>query len=249
MINTKNFIIFGTPRSGTTFFCKTLNSEKNIWIPEFTNFEPFNPQIIPTTSTKFKTHMFDHSAVMQKLINAKEERNKEYLGIKSFVSYHADVTRLIENNQLAIFIMMRKNIWKVLGSLLVAIDNSDFVGSSKRFIPFKFENTNRERRRIFGMFDRLCRYYWWSENILSKHNNFIEQIFFEDLVNAGTVQFSGVNNFFNKEILFSANYTEDDLEKYFQNFDEFKSVILERVNSAPYHYSALPEYILKELDL
>jgi hypothetical protein len=249
MINTKNFIIFGTPRSGTTFFCKTLNLEKNIWIPEFKNFEPFNPQITPTASNKFKTHMFDHNAVMQKLINAKKDQKKEYLGIKSFVSYHSDVSNLIEHNQLAIFIMMRKNIWKVLGSLLVSIDNSDFAGSSKRYKPFYFENNNREKHRIFGIFDRFCRYYWYSENVLSKHKNFVEQIFFEDLIDKNNLQFDGVNNFFNKKISFSANYIEDDLEKYFQNFDEFKSVILERVNSSPYHYSALPEYILKEFNI
>ena len=46
MTHSKNFVVTGTPRSGTTFFCNTLKTYPHVWIPEFSNIdnaEPFNP--------------------------------------------------------------------------------------------------------------------------------------------------------------------------------------------------------------
>ncbi len=56
----KNFLVTGTPRSCTTWFCKTLNAHNGIWVPEFTNYEPFNPHGIPKTTNKLPStfHIF-----------------------------------------------------------------------------------------------------------------------------------------------------------------------------------------------
>jgi hypothetical protein len=63
------------------------------------------------------------------------------------------------------------------------------------------------------------------------------------------ISFKNINEYFKKEIFFSVNYTEDPIEKYITNFDELKTFILEEVHRSKHHYSALPEYILKELEL
>jgi hypothetical protein len=248
MAYSTNFIILGTPRSGTTFFCETLNSHSNIWIPEFTNSEPFNPSNIVQLSNTFKSNIFDHNAIIQKLINNKEKKEIEYFGFKTFLSWHSDISSIIDHNQLAIFLVLRKNIWKVLASMLIAIDNKDFQGSSKRFDPFYYDGSNREQRRIFTIFNSLCRDYWWSENVFYNHNNLIEKIYLEDLIN-NNMSFKKINEYFKKEIQFSANYTEDSIDEYVENFEDLKQFILEKVHLSKYHYSALPDYILKELEL
>lgn len=248
MAHSTNFIILGTPRSGTTFFCNTLNSYSNIWIPEFPNSEPFNPSIISQTSNIFKSNMFDHNAIIRKMISFKEKNGHEYFGFKTFLSWHTDISSIINENELSIFLMLRRDIWKVLTSLLIAIDNKKFGGSSKRFEPFYYDGSNRERRRIFVIFQNLCRDYWWSENVGHHHASLIEKIYLEDIIGKD-ISFKKINDYFKKEISFSVNYTEDSIEKYITNFDDLKTFILEEVHCSKYHYSALPEYILKELEL
>jgi hypothetical protein len=248
MNKSTNFIILGTPRSGTTFFCETLNQQSNIWIPEFTNSEPFNPANVIQISSTIQTNLFDQNAIIEKLIDTKNKRNVEYFGFKTFLSWHNDISSVIDRHQLSIFLILRKNIWKVLASMLIAIDNKDFQGSSKRFEPFYYDGSNREQRRIFTIFNNLCRDYWWSENVFHNHANLIEKIYLEDLIE-NNISFEKVNNYFKKEIQFSANYTEDSIDEYVKNFEELKKFILEKVHLSKYHFSALPTYILQELEL
>jgi hypothetical protein len=248
MTASTNFIILGTPRSGTTFFCETLNSRSNIWIPEFTNSEPFNPTNIVQISNIFKSNIFDQDSIIQKMIAIKEKKEIEYFGFKTFISWHNDISSIIDKNELAIFLVLRKNIWKVLTSMLVAIDNKDFQGSSKRFDPFYYDGSNREQRRIFTMFNSICRDYWWSENVFHNHPNLIEKIYLEDLTEEN-LSFQKINDYFKTEIQFTANYVEDSIGEYVANFDDLKQFILEKVHLSKYHYSALPDYIMKELEL
>jgi hypothetical protein len=244
----KNFLVTGTPRSCTTWFCKTLNAHDGIWVPEFTNYEPFNPHGIPKTTNKLKVSLFDQFAVIDTIKKEAEKKDVDYLGIKTFNAYHHSISDLIDAYDFSIFLLLRKNIWKVLGSLLVAVDNKNFEGSSKRFEPYFFENSNREKRRILTIFDRICLNYWLAENYFCNHRNFIEKIYMEDIIN-GQTSSEKINNFFAKDIDLSNDYKEDDLSFYYKNFDEFKNFIVSYCKSAHHHYSALPDYILKELDL
>lgn len=244
----KNFLVSGTPRSCTTWFCETLNSYDNIWVPEFTNYEPFNPHSIIKATNKLKVSLYDQFSFMDGIEKEASKKEIEYLGIKTFPSYHYDMSMLIDRYNFSIFILVRKNIWKVLGSLLMAVDNKNFDGSSKRFEPYFFENTNREKRRVLNIFDRICLNYWLSENYFSNHKNFVEKIYMEDIVD-GQNSFEKINDFFLEEIDFSTSYQEDDLSVYYKNIDEFQKFIIDYCKSASYHYSALPDYVLRELNL
>jgi hypothetical protein len=73
----KNFLITGTPRSCTTWFCKTLNAHDGIWVPEFPNYEPFNPHAIPKITNKLKVSLFDQFAVIDTLKKEAEKKAKK----------------------------------------------------------------------------------------------------------------------------------------------------------------------------
>jgi hypothetical protein len=244
----KNFLITGTPRSSSTWFCKTLNSYDRIWMPEFKNYEPFNPHIIRETTNALKVNLYDQNAFMDKIIEAAVKREVDYLGVKSFPNYHTDLSLFLNDYDVAIIVLIRKDIWKVLGSLFIAVDNKNFLGSSKRFKPYFWDKSPRETRRLVEVFHRQCKNYWYAENYFSNHKNFVDKIYMEDIVK-GKSSFKNIDNYFGKRIEFESDYTEDDLSKYFENFEEIKKFIVELCKSAPFNYSVLPSYILEQLDL
>jgi hypothetical protein len=243
-----NFIVVGTPRSGTTFFCRTLDQYPDIWIPGFGNYEPFNPHGLDLSSKRLNQCLYNQNSAVQKMIKAKKKYEAEYFGFKTFITWHNDFLNLVEYNNLDIFVVLRKDIWKVLGSLLIAIDNGDYSGSSKNYEPFYFSDTNREKRRIISYFFELCKSYWYCEKVLTNHATFVDKIYLEDFDKKDVV-IKSINNYFQKNILFNTDFKEDDYEKYYKNFEEFRTFILEYVYSAKEHYSEMPDYIKNLLEL
>jgi hypothetical protein len=83
MTISKNFVVTGTPRSGTTFFCNHLRNYPQIWFPRFSNndnVEPFNPVNLPVVSNSLNVAIFDQDLVMQKLFERKASAGLEYFG-------------------------------------------------------------------------------------------------------------------------------------------------------------------------
>jgi len=245
----KNFVVLGIPRSGTKFFCKSLNERPNIWVPSWNStYEPFNLKRIEHSSEIFKSHLFDHNNIVKKLISAKKDQQKAYMGFKTFLIWHRDFKDVIEQNQLRIIIVIRKNFWKVFGSFLMSIENADYTGSSKRFSPFLFCPSNRENRRIIDIFNNFCYQYWQLENDYSSHKNLIDKIYFEDFTQS--TKFEKLNDYFDDRIHFQNDYNDlDSVKTYFANFEQLKSFVVEHCRSAPKHYGALPDYFLENLGL
>jgi hypothetical protein len=247
-MSNKNFVVLGIPRSGTKFFCNTLSQISKIWIPPFRSFEPFNLKQISYSSQFFQSHLYDHDAIVKKMIDMKHHQNKEYMGFKTFLIWHRDFKNIIENNQLDVFIVLRKNFWKTFGSFLLAIENSNYDGSSTRFEAFTFRRSNREDRRIIDYFNNFSFQYWQLENEYSFHKNFIHKVYLEDL--SDSVRYSKINDYFDHDIIFNSGYNDShDMSKYFTNFEELKEFISQYCKSARLHYSALPDYIVQQLDL
>lgn len=240
----KNFIIVGTPRSGTTFLCDVLNSFDDIWIPKYPNYEPFNPNVLKKVSLTVNNNAFDQDAIIKKFISYKPNKKATYFGFKTFLSFHSNLKDLIRDNNLDVIIILRKDIWKVIGSMMIAIDHNDYLGSSKKHEPFVFEKTSREIRRIQVFFNQICRVYWELENIFSKDLNIVDKFYFEDLIENNKRPL--LNEYFQRDILFDHGYNDnDDMSKYVVNFQEMKNFILEEINQYQIHYSSLPEYIRK----
>ena len=242
----KNFIIVGTPRSGTTFVCDVLNGFDDIWIPKYPNYEPFNPNVLKKVSLTAKHNAFDHDTIVKKFIGHKSNKGAEYFGFKTFLSFHSNLRELIKDNDLDVIILLRKDIWKVIGSMMIAIDNNDYIGSSKKYQPYIFEKTSREKRRILTFFNQTCRVYWELENTFSKDLNILDKFYFEDLIENN--RRPSIESYFEREIVFDHKYdNNDDISKYISNFQEMKDFILEEVSQYQQHYSALPDYISQHL--
>lgn len=243
----KNFIIVGTPRSGTTFLCDILSQLQGVWMPRYPNYEPFNPTVLMKVSVDLNSDIFDHDAIVKKFISMKNQKQCEYFGFKTFTGFHSDFKQLIRDNDLDVVIMLRKDFWKVVGSKLVAIDNGNYIGTSKRFKPFVFDKSIREKRRIKTFFNHLCRAYWLLENRMNDLK-IIDKVYFEDLI-IDPVR-PKINEYFNRELKFDTGYNDNDsIYSYVSNFDELKSYLLEDVKKFKIHYGALPEYLLEQLEL
>ncbi len=63
------------------------------------------------------------------------------------------------------------------------------------------------------------------------------------------MSFEKINCYFNQEINFLANYTNDSVDEYFENFDQVQQIVMKNVYQAPQHFLALPDYISKELGI
>jgi hypothetical protein len=225
-----------------------LNEFDDIWIPGFHNYEPFNPHNLYGLTELIKNNAFDQDRIIKKFISAKSKKNVDYFGFKTFLSYHSDLKNLIKDNNLDVILILRKDIWKVIGSMLVAIDHNDYIGSSKKHDPFIFVESKREVRRIMTFFKQLCRVYWELENLFAKESNVIEKLYFEDIVNNNIS--NNLDTYFNKKIIFDHNYNNDDnISSYIGNFEELQSLIMEEVKKNHTHYSALPSYIVNQLAL
>lgn len=244
----KNFVIVGTPRSGTTFICDALNQFDDIWIPEFPNYEPFNPHNLHRLTESIKNNAFDQDLIIKKFISLKSRKNIDYFGFKTFLSFHSNLKNLIKDNNLDVILIMRKDIWKVIGSMLIAIDHNDYLGSSKKYDPFVFVESKREIRRIMTFFNHLCRSYWELENTFANNFNVVEKMYFEDIIKNNNT--NNLDNYFDKKIIFDFNYDDNDsIYFYMKNFEELQDLIMKEVKKYHVHYSALPYYIKSQLDL
>lgn len=244
----KNFVIVGTPRSGTTLVCDVLNQFEDIWIPEFPNYEPFNPHNLPRLTEAMRNNSFDQDLIVKKFISHKYKKNVDYFGFKTFLSFHSDLKNLIKDNNLDVILILRKDIWKVMGSMLIAIDHNDYIGSSKKHHPFVFVESKREVRRIMTFFNQLCRSYWELENLFTNGFSVIEKLYFEDII-TDTIP-NNLNLYFGKEIIFNHNYNnEAGHSSYIENFEELQNFIMQEIKNHHIHYSALPEYVINQLAL
>lgn len=244
----KNFIVVGTPRSGTTFVCDVLSKFDDIWIPKFPNYEPFNPNVLIKLSQSINDHAFDHDSIIKNFISFKSDKNAEYFGFKTFLSFHSNIRDLVKDNDLDVILILRKDFWKVVGSMLIAIDNNDYIGTSKKYKPYKFEITKREVRRVITFFNHLCRTYWELENSFFNESTVIDKIYFEDLIE--NPNRPALEKYFERTIEFNHGYNDDDsIYSYIENFDEMRDFILSEVKKYKIHYSALPDYIKKQFEI
>jgi hypothetical protein len=239
----KSFIVVGNPRSGTTVIAKHLAQLPNVTMPALPHFELFNTWSNLPTSCLVNHPIFDQSGVVAELIS-QQQSNTKYFGFKTLAYNCPELSKIIQDNQLDVIVVLRKNIWKVLGSALITLDHHEYSKSGKTFEPYQLILSNREITRIRSLFHKILATYWLLENF---NIEIVDKIYFEDLL-LDPVR-PKINAYFDQEVRFDLHYDDsDDISKYFAKFQQIKKLLLKDRDQYPNYFSVLPDYIKQHFD-
>ena len=217
----KGFVVLGLPRSGTTFLCKTLDQFDNVSFPA--EYEPFRVNI-------------DINRVVDSLTN------NRYMGFKTFPFYHLDILDIISNYNLFVIGVLRKDIWKSIGSLLPAIENSDNFNPSSKPIKYCYNHSRLEEYFIVNTVHRYL------TNIDFIEKNFHQNvIYYEDFVNQDYSN-DVLNTFFNRQITIRTDYDDSHHpSQYFVDFEPVKKLVLDHLDKNIITYEKIPSWALDNL--
>jgi len=244
-----NFIILGSPRSGTSWFAGEFANESDILMSgqKNDNWEAFNSVNAIPNSNFLKTHAFDHQNIIDFYIQYKEKTGKKYLGFKSFPTWHWDLRKLVDDNNLKIILLLRRSLLKSVGSLAISYREGNFLTSSLEFKKLDFENDPIFHRHFYLLLNSVCNSIYMSENWISESPNLITKIYFEDILEKKQYTNENINRYIQREKYFITNHKDQPWEDYFVQPDKVKKFIKTLFENNPYHYKALPKYVIDEI--
>ena len=225
------FCLTGLPRSGTTFFLKTLREQPNIYVPKPNiHFEPF-----ATLQHNF------HISFDENIARMSPPGTADYFGFKCFPTHSNNMVRLFEDGY-QFFVLLRKDFWKVFGSVSTGAQDNHFHESSRGkkiaahdLKTFVKNHTNLACTLLQNYYD----FEMWYRN----HYRTIDVLYFEDLIKPDAT-FESVNKYFDQEIIFNANYVDDgNPDDYFPD-PLYKIMLRAHVKNRLVIPSDMPQYIL-----
>lgn len=243
MVN--NFVVLGIPRSGTTHVCDKLTENLNVFMSQTALYEPFNPKALPVTSS-LMGNIFDQGDIVGRLARyGYREQGAEYCGYKAF-PFQISNFNILEQHKSRIIIVLRKNIWKVMGSMLVGAQRQDFRTTSTTD-KFTFDiNDSFTRANFLTSWHNITSAYWLLENTFRNSPHFLDIMYFEDFTKQGT--YDRVNEYFKYDYNFISDYSDDHHPSiYYNNWDEFVYVVKDWTAKCKRHYDALPEYVMEHI--
>jgi hypothetical protein len=245
----KNFIILGSPRSGSTWFAGEFAKEEDILMSgtKEDNYEAFNSANAIPNSNILKTHAFDNQNIVDFYLKYQQKLGKKYLGFKSFPTWHWDLRKLIDDNNMNIILLLRKSFFKTVGSLAIAYREGNFLTSSLEFKKLDFENDPIFHRHFYLLVNSVSYSIYISEDWLSNNSNLITKIYFEDILENKNYTNEKINNFLEREKHFSTDHVDKPWEDYFVEPEKVKKFIKNLFETNPYHYKALPDYVHDEV--
>lgn len=232
--NPKGFVVLGLPRSGTTFLCRILDQFHDVSFPIL--YEPFHANHVGPISNHYNVSALDYNGLINKL------PCNQYMGFKTFPFYHLDILDMISNYNLFVIGILRKNIWKSIGSLLAAIENSNNFNASSKPIKYCYNHSRLEEHFIVNTVHRyLTSIYFIEKNF---HQNVI---YYEDFVNRDYSN-DVLNTFFNRQITIRTDYDDSHhSSQYFVDFEPVKKVVLKHLDKNVITYEKIPSWALDNL--
>ena len=241
------FVVMGLPRSGTTHFCDKLTENLDVFMSQISLYEPFNPRGLPVTSALLG-NMFDQYDVITRLTRyGTEQQGASYVGFKTFPFQMQD-WNAIERHGSSVIIILRKNIWKVVGSMLTGAARGDYRTTSKTD-KFTFDPSDPMIRTNFlTTWHNITAAYWHCENTFKNRYKHVETIYFEDMIQNGV--YSKVNEYFNYDYDFSSPDYDDSHHPsiYYKNWGEFVVTAKEWMDKSKPHYASLPDYVMEHIE-
>lgn len=224
------FVVTGTPRSATTFFCSVLKKHYGIsMVPEAKgNKSPLDTELFPPHDDRIKPSKFtgvnnyDNNRTIEVWSDKVTNEHTKFVGFKTFPMYHYDNLKMIEYNDLSVILLMRKNLWKVLASLITAMNSTTWNKSGLVVKKYTYSYDPFTYYMLRNTVDHIFNFLWYFENKLSRHDNYVTTVYFEDLIKRNYTN-NDLNKYFNSTIVFNADY--DDSSKpsdYISNISEIK---------------------------
>lgn len=235
------FIIYGTPRSCTTFLCNQLNNFDKIFMPVSNGFELYN---LDNYSYYQLGNFYEEDKIFNKIEKYAKENGYQFVGTKILLQQVLNLKSLIDELDLSIFVVLRRDFWKVLCSSLTSGINCAFDKSgleSTRFVYNKYDGFHKTV--IIMLTDILLDTYYKSEKHLVSHRNFKGKVYFEDIIN-GSANLNPFNDYFGINLELATKYKDDhDASLYIENFHDMKKDILAYIRRHSGHFSFLPAYL------
>lgn len=244
-----NFIVLGTPRSGSTWFIETIGKQNDILIggDKHTNFEAFNAINALEMSNLLNNHVFDNQTIFDYYLKLKLQQNKVYLGFKSFPTWHWDLRKLINDNNLNIILLLRKSFFKTVGSLAIAYRENNFLLPSIEHKKLDFTNDTLFSRHFYLLINSVANSIYMAENWFTNSSIVIDKIYYEDIIKQNNYVNKNINNYFQREIIFSTDQVDRPWQDYFLEPEKVKNFVQHLWKKAPHHYGALPDYVQEEV--
>lgn len=224
------FVLTGMPRSGTTYFLQEIDKLENVSIPKVNfHYEPF-----ATLNINFILNYEDN---IERLT---ESVDTDYFGFKIFAANATNYCRLVDDD-FKFIILLRKNFWKTFGSAITARQNSDYIGSSKKYVL----NDNDDKHFVQSMENAvitMLQQYYDYETYWRNHPNTLGVFYFEDLIKPNA-SFELLNDYFKQKIVFNANYDDSfSADKYFPKLHQ-KELLKWKVQTRISVPTDIPDYL------
>jgi len=244
----KKFVVTGTPRSGTTFFCRTLEKESNILLPRFHNYEPFIPQNRIVSSNRIGISAFDEAESIKRIVKFGIDNNFDAVGFKTFFSFHYNFEKMLEQNELDHFLILRRNVWKIFASYWMAFSKSEFGKSSLIHEAIQIDTESVMSKIIKQTIDAVLKTYMYRSQI-EQHPNHIVTLYFEDFTaKSGHIGDSELTEYFGKRIIFQSGYDDPQHKPsdYIKNIQEIKEKFVDPLLNSK-AVAGLPQDVLESL--
>ena len=238
------FGVLGLPRSCTTYLCRTLDDNLNIFIPKMNQYEPINWNNLEPSSLLFK-NIFEPIEVLKKIKIQGDKEGAKFTGVKLLP--HNLQYDLVRNSKISTIVILRKNIWKVIGSTLIAARDNNWSSTSKIADPVYYNMNNPFNKALLKkFFNELVNWIYYCEKKVALSDKHVCTLYFEDFIINNKVD--AINNYFSYEYFFNASYDDSHhAGEYILNIEELGKFIEHFVNSAKEHFSNLPDWALESI--
>ena len=217
----KQFLVTGTPRSGTTFLCSKLAALDNVYMLKTNDYEPFNPW----------NSILDEQ---QYITSLRLNHPDKIVGLKTFWG-----DSFLLNEHIKTFdpiILIRKNIQKVyLSALVLYRKGYDENKSSKNRGS---DNLNYSDFSLQTVSHNILKTYYYSENMPYRF-----KLYFEDLGKHNPLE-----DYFERSFDLNTKYNDNhDLTEYDPDPERFISFL--KKTALAMDYKKLPSYVRENLNI
>ena len=191
----KKFVVTGTPRSGTTFLCDRIAKLDNVYMNDYSHYEPF----------VWGSKILDEAKYLH---NLEKNHPDKIVGFKAFFGDSFFLQDHMKSYDAIVII--RRDVGKVFLSQLIKGKkgaDKNFSSKNRKGIESVWFNP----RSLEFNAKTLLKWYYYGELIPAK-----VKLYFEDILDGKA--YPELDEYFENKIDLNTNYLEADLSVYHPNY-------------------------------